>query len=204
MSDRTDRRHSTPMKIARRVLGGFLMLAAALVVTVFIVVQCSRRPFTPPETAGWQTGDVFFSAGNSWRSLIVRLWGGKSDDGATHCGFVLMVDGEPMLVHMSTAKNVITMESIEEYARINDVSAITARRLPEVPDTMRLRSDLMRLLSQGKRFDNGFNHVDTSEYYCTELVVRELGRLGNPIFNDLLRQDYIYPVDLESRLLPIK
>lgn len=193
-------------RIVWRVAGGLLAIIAALGLAFMIIVQCSRRDFKSPDTSGWRTGDIFFSAGNSWRSIIVKWFGGESSEGTTHCGFVLMVNGRPMLVHMSTDKNEITMESIEDYARLNDVSAISARRLIHMPDTVKLRQDLMKLIAEHKAFDNSFDHDDTTHYYCTELVIRELEHLGHRELTPLLQQEYVYPVDIETscHVVPVK
>lgn len=178
------------------------MLAAvvALAITaLFVYVWASRRPFEHPDTTGWQTGDIFFSAGNSWRSAAVRLLGSDSKDETTHSGFIVVNEqGEPMMVHMSTETGRIAMESIAHYGAMNDVRTITARRLRVAPDTVALRRELMRLMAEGKRFDNEFDLQDTTEYYCTELVLHVLNEQNHPAFKGFLERRVVYPVDLET------
>lgn len=165
---------------------------------IVVAVACSRKPWKSPDSTGWQTGDIFFSAGNSWKSLAVRVLGGKSEEGSTHCGIVVMEQGRPLLVHMSTDKGTIAAEEIEEYARLNDVSAVTVRRLRELPDTAKLRGYIDYLRAARKRFDYDFNHKDTAEYYCTEFVVHALRHAGQPILVPLLKEEHIYPSQIED------
>lgn len=169
-----------------------------LFATFWIYVWLSIKPFQRPDTTGWRTGDIFFSVGNSWRSVVVKMFDSDNPEGLTHCGFVIVRDGQPMLVHMSTDKNCITCEGIDEYGLINDVSAITVRRLRNLPDTTRLRVALEKLLRNGKEFDHSFDHRDASKYYCSELVVRELQGVGCNDFDDLLDKDHIYPVEIAN------
>lgn len=124
--------------------------------------------------------------------------GGESVERISHCGFIVVKDGQPMLVHASTDKGRITMEGVEEYARVNDVSGISAVRLRELPDTTALRRRLEQLLRQGKPFDNSFNLKDTSEYYCTELILRVLEGQDCRAFAPLLGSDYVYPQQLAT------
>lgn len=199
ISDKNTNRR--PGSIRRKVLrwvGGFCVFIVVGLVTLYFLVECSRKPYETPDTRGWQTGDIFFSSGNSWRSLFVRWLGGESADRVTHCGFIVIEDGKPRLVHMSTDKEAITMEDVDDYGRLNDCYKITAWRLTVPLDTVALRRNLMNLIEQGKRFDNNYNHSDSDEYYCTELVIRELERLGIDVFDPLLDQSYVYPSDLES------
>lgn len=176
--------------------GGLILLLVAGMVVVWWTVSSQRRPFMPPDTRVWQTGDIFFSSGNSWKSLCVRAIGGESVERISHCGFIVVKDGQPMLVHASTDKGRITMEGVEEYARVNDVSGISAVRLRELPDTTALRRRLEQLLRQGKPFDYSFNLKDTSEYYCTELILRVLEGQGCRAFAPLIGSDYVYPQQL--------
>lgn len=171
----------------------------ALCITLLTVYLGYRRThFQMPDTRLWQTGDIFFSSGNSWRSEVVRLVGGSTCHRTSHCGFIIIKDGAPQLVHMSVDKNELVSESVSEYARVNDVGSIHAMRLKQLPDTALLRRNIEKLLASGKRFDNNFDLSDTTEYYCTELVVRELERAGAFQFHKLCRSDYIYPQYLES------
>lgn len=192
----SDRLNPYRWSLTKKVAGGLLCFVILLLIIFFIVVWCSRKPYTPPDTTGWQTGDIFFSAGNSWRSVIVKWFDSDNPDGLTHCGFVVIDNGKPYLVHMSTDEHQIVMESVGDYGRLNDVSSVTVRRLHEIPDTTTLRRNIMKLLAAHKEFDHKYDHRDSTAYYCTEFVVLELGKAGSHAFDDLLQKEHIYPIDL--------
>lgn len=202
----TYRRLPAGLRVTVVAAGGLILLLVAGMIVVWWAVSSQRRSFTSPDTRGWQTGDIFFSSGNSWKSLCVRALGGESEERISHCGFILIKDGRPMLVHASTDKGHVTMEGVEEYARVNDVSGISAVRLRELPDTVQLRRRLEELLRAGKPFDNSFDLSDTTEYYCTELILRVLERVGSRAFVPLLSSDYVYPQQLvgSSAVRPIR
>ena len=190
--------HLPLRKILCRVAGVIICLGAVVVITVFVVVKCTRQPFSPPDTSQWQTGDVFFSAGNAWQSTIVRAFGGESIDRSTHCGFILINHGQPMLVHMSTEYNQITAETIDQYAQVNDVSSIKAMRVTPPLDTVALRRYLQYNLSIHRPFDHRFSHSDTTQFYCTELIIQALlaQQRTEPAY--LLNLKFIYPADIET------
>lgn len=177
-------------------------MAAGVLIVLFLAVYFIYRPknkqYIVPDTSHWQTGDLFFSTGDSWKSSFVRMFGGNSDNNTSHCGFVMMLDGKPMLVHMSADKGEIVVESPEEYGSINNAVEIHVMRLKEMPDTVILRKRLNELIKDHKTFDSSFNHNDADSYYCTELIVRELSASGCHGFEPLLKQKYIYPQELES------
>lgn len=171
-----------------------LLLAAVI---TFILWPRDKGQYRIPETSAWQTGDIFFSSGTSWKSDVVRLFGGTGEYHTSHCGIVMMVQGKPMLVHMSTDKGEITLESVEDYGPLNGATSVRAMRLKTMLDTVALRRRLECLLATHKEFDNSFDHADTTQYYCTELVVREFQALGVEAFAPLLNQTVIYPADIE-------
>lgn len=187
-------------KLLRRIAGGLLCFLLIAAISFFIAISCIRKDFTPPQnTEQWLTGDLFFSVGNTWRSLIVRMFDGNNSEGLTHCGFVMVEDGQPYLVHMSTEKNKIVRESIDEYAKVNDVNAIIVKRLKEPVDTVLLRQTITSLMNEGKEFDHDFDHRDSTRYYCTEFVINTLSKTGCHKFDDLFNKDYVYPVDIANR-----
>ena len=190
--------HLPLRKILCRVAGVIICLGAVVVITVFVVVKCTQQPFAPPDTSQWQTGDVFFSAGNAWQSTIVRAFGGESIDRSTHCGFILINHGQPMLVHMSTEYNQITAETIDQYAQVNDVSSIKAMRVTPPLDTVALRRYLQYNLSIHRPFDHRFSHSDTTQFYCTELIVQAILAQQRTEPAHLLNLKFIYPADIET------
>lgn len=179
----------------------FLIVAVA----AFILFPRSSKNCPIPDSSNWQTGDIFFSSGTSWKSDVVRLFGGCGDNETSHCGFVMMQNGKAMLVHMSTDRDEISMESILEYMMQNEASSVRAMRLTDAPDTTALRRNLERLLAERKRFDSSFNHRKDDRYYCSELVVKELRKVGQHSLDSLLNSSVIYPQDIETSgaLIPV-
>lgn len=164
----------------------------------WIATWCFVMPYVVPDSTRWQTGDIFFSSGNSWRSAVVNLFSSDNPEGLTHCGFVIIEKGRPMLVHMSTDKDCITKEPVDDYGPLNNVSSVVVRRLNILPDTVALKSHINRLLAEKKRFDNKFDHKDSCEYYCTEFVIRALQESGCHSYDSLINKEYIYPIDLAN------
>lgn len=192
-----------PLPMAMSLVVAGLFLAGAL---LFVLWPRGNGEYRVPDTYAWQTGDLFFSSGNSWKSDLVRMFGGGGEHETSHCGFVLRVNGHPMLVHMSTDRGEIVMESVEEYGRLNGASSVRAMRIIQPVDTVALRRNLEGLLSAHKEFDNSFDHSDTTSYYCTELVVREMQRIGCHLFAPFMDESVIYPQSIESSgyLVPVR
>lgn len=165
----------------------------------------NNEEYRMPDTSAWQTGDIFFSSGKSWKSDLVRLFGGENEHETSHCGFVLMVNGHPHLVHMSTDEGEIVLEDVEEYGRLNGATSVRAMRLRQSVDTVALRGNLERLLAEHKEFDSSFDHQDTVSYYCSELIVREMQRIGCHLLDPLLKESVIYPqsIEMSGYLAPV-
>lgn len=173
-------------------------VAVSILTAIYLFYLHSTPAFIPPDTSRWHTGDIFFSTGHSWKSDAVRLLGGHSDDGISHCGFIVRRRDSVFLIHMSPDKGRIVKETPADFAASGTVAAITARRLSPAPDTTRLIPRLNRLLAQEKPFDSRFDTKDTTAYYCTELIVKELAAAGSPQLLPLLRSQYIYPQTLAA------
>ncbi len=189
------------VKITLLVAGVFFILILA-----FILWPREKGEYRQPMTVGWQTGDVFFSSGTSWKSDVVRIFGNESEYSTSHCGFVMICDGIPMLVHMSTSKNEIVIENVKDYGKINGATSVRAMRIKTAIDTVAFRKNIEQLLAEHKKFDNAFDNVDTEKYYCSELVVRQMHALGVQGLDDFLGEDVVYPQDIEQSnlLVPIK
>lgn len=189
-------KHTSLSRLALYLLAATIILIIA--VGAFILLPRSSKNCPVPDSSNWQTGDIFFSSGTSWKSNVVRLFGGSGNNETSHCGFVMMQNGKAMLVHMSTDRNEISMESIPEYMTQNEASSVRAMRLTDEPDTTALRRNLERLLAERKRFDSSFNHRKDDRYYCSELVVKELREVGQHSLDSLLNSSVIYPQDIET------
>lgn len=196
-------------KSRRAVLIVVSVLLAILAFTgIWTAYALATRPdYTPPDTAGWRTGDIFFSVGDTWESVAVRsLTGVKdlavADSTPSHCGIVVHTPEGLRLVHESTVAGRIVAETPEDYLHNNGSRCIYARHIPCPVDTSMLKVHIDSLLHLAVPFDFTFNHNDPRELYCTELVVRLLEMNGIDAFSDLRTNNYIYPQDLAKRCIP--
>ena len=171
-----------------------------------MVVTLTRPKYSAPDTSDWHTGDVFFSVGDSWKSVAVRSISGAlnlqvNDTLPSHCGFVVREGNDVYLVHESTDAGTIAKETPEEYVRKNGTYCLYIMRPPMEIDTLRLMSTLEDMRRRQIPFDFGWDHDDSSELYCTEFVILAYARSGYPFLTPLLRKStYIYPQDIADRL----
>lgn len=176
--------------------------AIAALSVIWIGVVVSRIPaYVEPDTTGWHTGDIFFSVGDSWKSVAVRSLSGAKDFGLSaatpsHCGIVVVDSGGVRLVHESTSARRIVMETPEEYIHNNGSYCLYARRPPCIQDTLLALHVIDSLMRMGVPFDFDFDQTDDRRLYCTEMVVRILEICGCPEVSDLRESGYIFPQDL--------
>lgn len=178
-----------------------------LIPAIWICVVVSRIPsYVEPDTSGWHTGDVFFSVGDSWKSIAVRSLSGAKDFGLSettpsHCGIVVVDSGVVRLVHESTSAKRIVMETPEEYILNNGSYCLYARRPPSIRDSVRVVNVIDSLMMKGVPFDFDFDHSDDSSLYCTEMAIRVLELSGCSDVSDLRELGYIYPQDLLKKTI---
>lgn len=181
----------------------FLISGGTLVLFFLsIILYISLRPaYLMPDTTGWNTGDIFFSVGDSWESAAVRtLTGAKyfelADSTPSHCGFVVRDSNKVFLVHESTVAKRIVAETPEEYLKNNGSYCLYAVKPNADTDSAALLRTLNSLIDNRIPFDFEFNHADSKSLYCTEMVIRVFELNGNFSFSALKDQNYIYPEDL--------
>lgn len=182
--------------------GGIAILFLAIVVWVILL---SRPSYQMPDTAEWKTGDIFFSVGDSWKSVAVRaLTGAKrfevSDSTPSHCGMVVKDVAGIKLVHASTVAKSVVVETIEEYLKNNGSYCLYVMPRSFPLDTVRLKSDIDSILRIPVPFDFEFNHSDSKSLYCTELVVTLHELNGCDSLTQLRTKHYIYPQDILNML----
>lgn len=190
-----------------RVLKWLLAAIATLVVIWIVFVIVNRPKRTLPNTDDWQTGDIFFSVGDSWESVAVRSLSGLDklnvvDSVPSHCGIVIVDSGEPLLVHASTTAKHVVAESPEDYMQINGSYCLYAMKPPCQLDTAALKHDIDSLLTNKAPFDFDFNHDDSSALYCTEMVVELLEANGCKSATSLRNKRYIYPEEMAKLCKP--
>lgn len=183
------------------ITGGTLALFLLAIITWVSAVFLSRPPYLIPDTSDWRTGDVFFSVGDSWESVVVRsLSGAKklelSDSTPSHCGIIIRNGDDVKLIHASTTARKIVAETPEEYLNNNGSYCIFTRRVLNAPDSAALIRTVDSLIANGVSFDFDFNHRDSRSLYCTEMVITVFERNCDTRFSVLREQAYIYPEDL--------
>lgn len=196
--------HKVRKTIVRSIVGLLAFLLLIFAVFVAAVAICHPKP-AQPDTSDWQTGMVFFSVGDSWRSVAVRsLTGARnatlSDSTPSHCGMVVMSDRGPLLVHASTNAGRVVAETPSEYLELNGSYCIYAKPQPFPLDTLKLKADIDSLLRRPVAFDFDFDHSDNQSLYCTELVITLHELNGCKALSPLRSKKYIYPQDILNNL----
>lgn len=197
------------MLMKRRFFKAVIIVIAVTVtfLAIVIIIAVLRIPsYVEPDTSGWHTGDVFFSVGDSWKSVAVRSLSGAKDFGISettpsHCGIVVVDSGVVRLVHESTSAKRIVMETPEEYLRNNGSYCLYARRPPCIRDSVRVVHVVDSLMMVGVPFDFDFDHSDDSSLYCTEMAIHVLELSGCADVSDLRELGYIYPQDLLKKTI---
>lgn len=183
------------------VLGGVLAIFFLAIIIWMCIVSRIRPMYVMPDTSSWQTGDIFFSVGDSWESVAVRsLSGAKNFEVSystpSHCGVVIRDADGIKLVHASTVAKKIVAETPEEYMTKNGSYCLYARSVQPVPDSVTILQTVDSLIANAVPFDFEFDHRDSRSLYCTEMVITIFERNGNLRFTPLRKQNYIYPEDL--------
>lgn len=178
------------------------VLFLTAIIWIFIVIVC-RPVYHGPDTSEWKTGDLFFSVGDSWKSVAVRAITGVKDfempdSTPSHCGIIVRDRERIWLVHASTDAKKIVRETPEQYVKKNGSYCIFSKSVPYTLDTVQLKRDVMQLINRNIPFDFEFDHSDTTALYCTELVVSVMEKNGCDIFTKLRNHQYIYPKEVMS------
>lgn len=179
----------------------FLLLVAGWVGVCLV----NRPPYLMPDTTSFDTGDIFFSVGDSWESVAVRALSGTSsweviDSTPSHCGIVVRDARGVRLAHASTAAGKIVVETPEEYLRNNGSYCIYAVKPPCPVSAEGIRQTVDSLVAHGVKFDFDFDHTTPDALYCTEMVVTVFEANSCSVFSSLRQQSYIYPNDLLLRI----
>lgn len=183
------------------IIGSILTIFFLAIILWVCFVYRTRPAYVVPDTSSWQTGDIFFSVGDSWESVAVRsLSGAKnfevSDSTPSHCGVIIRDSGGIKLIHASTVKKKIVAETPEEYMTNNGSYCLYAKRVQQTPDSVAILLTVDSLITKAVPFDFDFNHRNSKSLYCTEMVITVFERNGNLQFTPLRKQNYIYPEDL--------
>ena len=176
----------------------FVFMLAAIRIGVCLA---NRPPYLMPDTSGFDTGDIFFSVGDSWESVAVRALSGTSswevtDSTPSHCGIVIRDAHGVRLAHASTAAGKIVIETPDEYLRNNGSYCIYAVKPPCPVSAESVRQTVDSLVTEGVTFDFDFDHTTPDALYCTEMVVTVMESCSCTRLSKLRQHSYIYPNDL--------
>lgn len=183
------------------IVGGVFAIFLLAIITWVSVVFMSRPTYFMPDTSDWQTGDIFFSVGDSWESVAVRAISGAksfevSDSTPSHCGIIVRDGDNVKLIHASTTAKKVVAETPREYLINNGSYCLYARKAHPTPDSVAIRQTVDSLIEGNVPFDFEFNHNDPRSLYCTEMVITVFERNGTTLFSQLRKQSYIYPEDI--------
>lgn len=177
------------MKAIRRVK--LLHLCACLAAAFGLVaVSCSREEAAErtilPEDVSLMTGDVVFRLGGGAMSYAVAY---MDRDGAySHVGIVVDSAGRKMVVHAVPGEpdfngdpDRVKMDTPEHFFSAMNANAGEICR-PENPEIgERAAAAAMAYYRRGALFDHRYNADDTTEVYCTELIVRAFEKAGHSL-----------------------
>lgn len=180
------------------------LTVVGILVIWLAIVFLSRPKYQEPDTKEWETGDIFFAVGDSWKSVAVRsLTGAKNiskiDSMPSHCGIVIRKSDGIYLVHASTTEKRIIAETPRQYMKESGAYCIYKRKSPCVVDTTLLIKGADSLLNNRVAFDFNFDHSESKTLYCTEMVLTLLENSGCHSLSDLRDRNYIYPQDILER-----
>lgn len=200
-------RHICRIKRIYRTIGGLAAFFLLILVVWVGIVYLLRPSYIKPDTSDWQTGDIFFSVGDSWESVAVRALTGVldfsiSDSTPSHCGIVVRDScGTVRIAHASTLKKKIVLEDPEEYLEKNGSYCLFTQKPPYRIDSTALMNTLDSLINAGVPFDFKFDHSESASLYCSEFVICVFEINGIFCFSDLRKQSYIYPKNLQNKCL---
>lgn len=180
---------------------GVIALFFLAIILWVCFVSWTRPAYVMPDTSSWQTGDIFFSVGDSWESVAVRSISGAknfevSDSTPSHCGIVIRDGCGVKLVHASTVAKRIVAETPEEFQKNNGSYCLYVIRVNQKPDSIAVRETADSLITNRIPFDFDFNHNDSKSLYCTEMVITIFERNGDSRFSPLREQSYVYPENI--------
>lgn len=196
------------MKICKR----YGLLVYPYLFFVLILQGCgtiaSVLPY--PSIDSLRNGDIVFRKGGS--AANVFLSAADSRGIYTHTGLLVIKDGEAMVVHSVPDEAApgdydrVKFEPLSEFYRgikafsggVYRVGSLSSEQLQQVTD------EAVRWYEKGVPFDSGYVLGDTTELYCTELLMVSFQRVGYDItagnYTDLNSAifvgKFIFPSDL--------
>ena len=180
-------------------------LTAAIIMTILNCVifflyfrTDSTQLAVPCNVSRVQTGDIILSAGNSFKSFIVKSTGmgtGRTPD-YSHIGIFHREDDSIHIVHMSVDSGVIKRESLDEYIATNEVIHYDIYRMrTPIANTAVLASVIDSIVNMRKPFDHRYDMESEDSYYCTEFIYKSLEQAGIKDIELIKYERHLYPND---------
>ena len=119
--------------------------------------------------------DIILIAGRSFRSRIVRLFGGEADEWS-HVGILYREDGRCFILHATPDTrdgNAVLLEPLDALFGRKAVSKCRVIRLAGLTPAQKnaIRRGFQKAQSEPHTFDYAFDTQEHSSIYCSELVL---------------------------------
>ena len=187
------------MPSSKKVLTAAIIMTTLGCVVFFLYFRTSSTQLAVPcNVSHVQTGDIILSAGNSFKSFIVKSTGmgtGRTPD-YSHIGIFHRVGDSIHIVHMSVDTGFIEQESLEEYITTNEVIYYDIYRMRKpIANTAVLASVIDSIVNVRIPFDHRYDMESEDSYYCTEFVYKSLGHAGIKDVELIKYEKHLYPND---------
>ncbi len=154
--------------------------------TLFFLMSCSAPKNNLPQNLDLNNGDIIFRRGGSAMSFCVRA---VDDKGFyTHIGIAAEINGKFYAIH-SVPDEVPTgdfdrvkMEPINDF--FEDDKALNGavyRTKFSAEDLKIVTDETLRFYEKKVPFDDSYNIEDSTEIYCSELLVRSFDKINYDI-----------------------
>ena len=155
--------------------------------------SCANSRNTPhcimSETSILKEGDIVMRRGTGVASRAVTVADGGSD--FSHCGIVVYHRGKPMIVHAVPDEpdfegdvDRVKMESAERFFSSLNSSKGCVLRCNSRKVAQASANIAKEIFHRGILFDHDYNDMDTTEMYCSELVVYAYKKAGKMIIDN--------------------
>ena len=175
-----------PPFVKRILLAGMVAASAGLLLVAHGQLGRGAASDAPPlvqDASAFQTGDMLFVQGTSWRSRVVLLLGGDSN--FSHVGLIRRRNGTPFVIHAaptatSTHENgAVTAEPLRDFLSTARVSQAALYRVRGRRATaQRAASAAQTYAARALPFDHDFDATTPGTLYCTELIWRAYRAAG--------------------------
>lgn len=137
------------------------------------------------DTSQFQTGDLVFVRGRSWRSRIVLLFNSGGSD-FSHVGLVWRRNGKAFVIHATpTSSNNpegggVMLDPLRQFLSTKHVSQAALYRVNDRNRDIakRAAATAQQYAARALPFDHDFDASTPSKLYCTELIWRAYRAAG--------------------------